>query len=341
MKKQLLIVCTLLISVFLFQKCKQDDFAHPYPYEGIIDTSEYILKYSIRFSKRPTINNFKLYKKRVSLGNALYHDPILSNNGLSCSSCHDQHIAFTNESQNSESHVNLAWNTNFLRTGIVLGGGIKAAMRFEVNDFFKTDINKLRQSFKYQKLFYEAYGAYSINEDQLIDALAQYTSTLVSYQSRFDLYMDKKGTLTNEEQRGMTSFFSEAGDCYHCHSLPLLTDNQFHNIGLEDTFLGENKGLHNNTGQAYDVGQFKTPSLRNIELTAPYMHDGRYKTLEEVVDFYVSGVHGSPTLDPMMTKRGLDLALPLNTQDKKDLVAFLKTLTDTAYLNNLTFGASK
>jgi cytochrome c peroxidase len=130
-------------------------------------------------------------------------------------------------------------------------------------------------------------------------------------------------------------FNTERGDCFHCHGGILFTDNMFHNTGL-DAEPGD-KGLSAVTGDPLDRGRFKTPTLRNIEVTAPYMHDGRFRTLEEVVDFYSEGVQNSPTIDPLM-KFAHQGGVRLTAQERSDLIAFLKTLTDTTFLTNPAFG---
>jgi cytochrome c peroxidase len=133
---------------------------------------------------------------------------------------------------------------------------------------------------------------------------------------------------------GFNIFTTEKGDCFHCHSLGLFTDNKFHNIGLDSEFTSINMGRYNVTLKQADMGLFKTPTLRNIQLTAPYMHDGRYLTLEQVVEHYNSGVKQSNTLDPIMTKPSKIYGLGLTPTEKQDLVAFLKTLTDTTFTKN-------
>ena len=134
--------------------------------------------------------------------------------------------------------------------------------------------------------------------------------------------------------RGKEIFTTEKGDCFHCHSYPLFTSNDFHNNGLDQEFEMDN-GRFNVTGDINDKGKFKSPSLRNIELTAPYMHDGRFQTLEEVIEHYNFGGHNSTTVDPLMKKVGIGLGL--SQQNKVDLINFLKTLTDTSFINNPDF----
>ncbi|MBL0309772.1 MAG: c-type cytochrome [Bacteroidetes bacterium] len=145
--------------------------------------------------------------------------------------------------------------------------------------------------------------------------------------------------LNDDELRGLYIFNTEKGDCFHCHSLGLFTDGQFHNIGIDSVFSGVNLGRYNVTGEDGDIGKFKTPSLKNIALTGPYMHDGRFKTLEEVIEFYNSQVRKSPSLDPIMSKPSFKYGLQLTQQDKNDLLAFLKALTDSAFIHNPALAA--
>ena len=156
--------------------------------------------------------------------------------------------------------------------------------------------------------------------------------TLISDQSYFDQYKAGKYRLTFDEAEGMKIFFSEKGDCFHCHVAMLFTDGQFHNNGLESQHTGAGKGRELVTQNPKDRGLFLTPTLRNIEKSGPYMHDGRYSTLEEVVEFYNSGVKASSTLDPIMYKRPDLSRLGLTDTEKKQLVAFLKTLTDEKFV---------
>ena len=136
---------------------------------------------------------------------------------------------------------------------------------------------------------------------------------------------------------GANIFYTEQGDCFHCHGTPLFTNNTFNNTGMDTVFSGLNFGRYLYTGLATDMGKFSAPTLRNIELTAPYMHDARFKTLEEVMEFYNSGVHwNSPNIDPIMTKPFKEYGLMLTSMDKADLIAFLKTLTDTTLLTDPT-----
>jgi cytochrome c peroxidase len=173
-----------------------------------------------------------------------------------------------------------------------------------------------------------------ITSKEVAYALAQFIRTQSSTNARFDQYMRYEANLNASEWRGFVIFNTEKGDCFHCHSIGLFLDNSFHNIGLDSDFSGTDLGRFAVTGDPADIGKFKTPSLRNVELTAPYMHDGRMATLEEVVEHYNSRVINTETLDPILTKPNHLYGLQLSEQDKSDLVDFLKALTDTAFLHD-------
>jgi cytochrome c peroxidase len=278
----------------------------------------------------------------IQLGRRLYYDPLLSTYGpmagRSCSSCHSQELGFTVPNPPSNflnvlPHVNLGWSTNFLWSGEVQGT-LEDIMRFEVEEFFQVDVNLLRNHPEYPQLFQAALGTSSITQDDVGKALAQWFRSMISSNSRFDQYLRHEIALTPSELNGMTLYLTETGDCFHCHGIPLLTDNAFHNIGLDSVFTGSDQGRFLVTGNPMDMGAFKASTLRNIAQTAPYMHDGRFATLEEVVEHYNSGVKPSPSLDPIMTKPGKETGLNLSPQQKADLVAFLNTFTDQTFLTD-------
>ena len=162
-------------------------------------------------------------------------------------------------------------------------------------------------------------------------AIAQFERTFISSESDWDKYLRGEYMLSQSEAKGFEVFFTEKGDCFHCHGTILFTDNLFHNNGLDSVLT--NLGLGAITGNSNDNGKFKSPTLRNIEFTAPYMHDGRFNTLEEVIDFYSENVMFSPTVDPLMKKVNQG-GLHLTTSEKIDLIAFLKTLSDNDFINN-------
>ncbi len=227
----------------------------------------------------------------------------------------------------------MAWNSHFLWNGKI-SGTLEDIMRFEVDDFFQTNISKLNNSSYYKTEFKKIYKIETITSQDVANALAQFFRIMISSNSLCDKFFQHTANLNSSQVNGFVIFTTEKGDCFHCHSLGLFTDDKFHNNGIDSIFSGVNLGRYNVTLNNNDIGLFKTPTLRNIELTAPYMHDGRYLTLEEVVEHYNSGVKHTATLDPIMTKPSKIYGLGLTQTEKQDLVAFLKTLTDTTFIHN-------
>jgi len=170
---------------------------------------------------------------------------------------------------------------------------------------------------------------------QIVKAISQFERTLLSFNSRYDNYFYGDFTgFTESETNGFDIYFSEKGDCIHCHAGPILTDNEFRNNGLDSELT--DLGLADVTGLSTDEGKFKVPTLRNIEYTGPYMHDGRFETLEEVVEHYNSGVHAdSPNLDDEM--HNASEGLNLTNEEKTDLINFLKTFSEPDFLTNTHF----
>ena len=277
-----------------------------------------------------------LSEEGIELGRKLYYDTKLSNDGKSCSSCHFQNNSFSLPSVNSLAHINLAWHSSFLWNGAVKGT-LEDAMMFEVEDFFNTIVTNIQNDANYPQQFKNVFGNSTITTKNIAFALAQFIRSMVSSNSKFDKYLRGELILSSEEFSGMDIFLTERGDCFHCHSVGLFTDNNFHNIGLDDVFTSTNWGRFEVTNNEADKGKFKSPTLRNIELTAPYMHDARFSTLEQVVEFYNSGVKVTQYTDPIMTKTGKEFGLQLSSQEKSDLISFLKTLTDSTFVNNPKF----
>jgi len=188
----------------------------------------------------------------------------------------------------------------------------------------------------YAGLFARAFGSPEITAEKISLALENYLLTLTSFNAKFDRVQRGDEKFTAEEQRGFKLFSTEydprrgqfGADCFHCHGGPLFQSQTFANNGLDSEF--KDIGRAKITGKDSDKGKFATPSLRNVALTAPYMHDGRFNTLEEVVEHYCTGVERSATLDPNLAKHP-DGGVPLSAADKRALVAFLKTLTDARY----------
>ena len=294
-------------------------------------TTPYTETFPNYFPTMPVTQDNPLTNEGVQLGRMLYYDKILHpNQEMSCSSCHTQSTGFSNPGSNSLAHINIGFNSSFLWNGKI-EGSLEDIMMFEVEEFFQTDLSLLNEHDEYPMLFQKAFGAREITSKEVAYALAQFFRTLNSYNSKYDLVMQGLATFTPEEANGYDIFFTERGDCFHCHGGALFNDNLFHNNALDSD---PDNGRYDITFDNSDIGKFKTPTLRNIEFTAPYMHDGRYQTLEEVIQFYSYELQSSPTVDPLMKYVDFPGGVALDAQEVNDLIAFLRTLSDTTFLNN-------
>ena len=302
-------------------------------------------------------NNNPQTVEGIALGKKLFFDTILSADGTkSCASCHTPQSAFTDNSptsvgidgitgtRNSMPLFNLAWNYNerFTWDGKELSLERQAEEPvqnpIELHSDWDNVVQRIQNHSEYSQLFELAFKTSTITKQNVTKAIAQFERTLISANSKFDRYTLGQTTLTPQELNGLDIFLREdKGDCFHCHgnpNNPLWTDNDFHNNGLDASFT--DLGLGAVTGDPNDNGKFRSPSLRNLSYTAPYMHDGRFATLDEVIDFYSEGLQNSPTIDPLM-KNIDEGGVQLTTQEKADLKAFLLSLNDPSFLTNPDF----
>ena len=290
----------------------------------------------------------------IALGKKLFFDPILSaENTIACADCHAPESAFSDSdkfsdgvdgifgNRNSMPLFNLAWNYDekFFWDGNTFSlehqAFVPVSDPIEMKSNWADVESKLQQHTEYPSLFEKAFGASNIDSSLVTKAIAQFERTLISANSKFDKFLLGELNLSPEELNGFNVFMDEAkGDCFHCHGSdknPLWTDNIFHNNGLDETFA--DLGLGAVTGDPADNGKFKSPSLRNLEFTAPYMHDGRFATLDEVINHYSQGLKNSSTIDPLM-KKVAQGGVNLTNKDKADLKAFLLALSDYDFINN-------
>ncbi len=276
----------------------------------------------------------------VTLGRRLFFDSRLSEGGPmaghACASCHIPQQSFASPGGGSMLSVlpwvNLGWNQFFWLWGGRVSGTLEQVMLFEVRDFFQVDPAVLAQDTQYRRMFRAAFGTEEITQKRIAYALAQFARTLISANSKYDRWVRGEATLTPLEQQGMNIFFSERGDCFHCHTPPLFTDFLMHNIGLDSLPQGDDLGYFLVTGDSHDIGKFRTPTLRNLVFTSPYMHDGRFATLDEVINFYSEGIHRVPQLDPIFAHGGR--TTPFTASEKAALKAFLLTLTDSSFVQS-------
>ena len=284
---------------------------------------------------------------RVALGEKLFHEPKLSRtHTISCASCHQGEtlsdprqfspgVDGDHPNRHSMPLFNLAWKSSFFWDG--RAESLRAQALIPIEDHLEMDeslenvVAKLKADPAYPPLFAAAFGSGKITPENIGLAIENFLLTRLSLDSKLDQSLKGKATLTSEEQRGFELFFTESeprlgkrgADCFHCHGGALFTDHSFHNNGLAPT---DDFGLAETTGLASDRFKFATPSLRNVALTAPYMHDGRFATLEEVIAHYNSPIPPSETLDPNLAKHPQGLGL--SADDEAALAAFLRTLGD-------------
>ena len=293
------------------------------------------------FSKNPiTDAGFKLGRK-------LFFDPVLSQDStISCESCHLQFTAFTHVdhalshginglkgNRNSPTLQNLAWNKFFMWDGGINNLEVQPLAPItnplEMANTMENVVRKLNHSASYRMRFYQAFGDSVVTGQHVLKALSQFLLLLESFNSKYDKVMSGEQKFSINEQHGFELFKK---NCAACHTNQTFTDGAFHNIGLNYDSELKDIGRAKITKDKIDSMKFKTPSLRNVAVSYPYMHDGRFKTLEDVIDFYTQKKYGKTNLDKILKRQ-----IILNEQEKKDLVAFLKTLTDKEFLFDLKF----
>lgn len=296
-----------------------------------------------------------LTKNGVKLGKRLFNDKKLSgNNRVSCATCHVTKLAFADGQDLSNlgitgkplkrttpTLINMLWVTN----GLFWDGGatnLESQALGPLTDHNEMGqdlivlIKELKADKEYRKEFDLAFDNSGITTSNIVKALAQYQRTLISANSKYDKIRQKEPNIhfTKEEQKGYDLFKL---NCASCHTEPLFTDNSFHNNGLDanfnnDSFENLYKGRYRITNNPKDLGKYKTPTLRNILQSSPYMHDGRYKTIKDVLNHYCCNLKESKTLDSNL-KLNNNIGIPLNTKEKENLISFLKTLTDEKFLS--------
>lgn len=281
-----------------------------------------------------------------ALGRRLFYDAQLSRDGtVSCGSCHQQFAAFAhfdhpvshgirnqNGTRNAPGLFNLAWQPALMWDGAVHNLELQPLAPItnavEMDETLERVLDKLRADPAYPALFEQAFGSPGIDSQRLLRAMTQFMGTLVSSHSPYDRYVGgDRSALSTEQQAGLASFRSH---CASCHAEPLFTDYSYRDNGLDDA--PKDPGRARATGLDQDRGRFRVPSLRNVALTPPYMHDGRYDTLEQVIAHYASGIHASPGLDPQLAA-----GLSLSEGEQRALLAFLQALSDEDFIKDARY----
>lgn len=293
-----------------------------------------------------------LTEEGIALGRKLFYDPILSlNNKMSCASCHQFENYFADSNfkvstgvdgiqgtRNAPALFNVAYSKTFFWDGgardlesQVIG---PITNPVEMHENIANVISKLQNHPQYPNLFKQVFGTDKIQTKYLLYAIAQFERTLFSANSKFDKWKRGEIQLTAQEERGLQVYIDEKkGDCLHCHTLgSTFTDFEFRNIGLDSIPI--DLGRYRVSLISGDEGKFKTPTLRNIAMTAPYMHDGRFQTLRECIDLYNTDFFYTKNLAPELQT---SIKGRMNEDDIHDLIVFLHTLTDSSFLSNIKF----
>ena len=353
------IILVVLFSPFIFSLCKEDPAGMPaIDKMAQYDDSPYELDFG-RFAE-PEMNGNPLTIEGVKLGRMLFYETLLSkDNSISCASCHIQENGFSDPDQLSSGVdgslgkrqampvFNTLWHTNEFfwdgRAHLLRDQTLMPIQdELEMKETLESVISKLNGSEIYPDQFIRAFGDEVITSERMSLALEQFINSIISNRSKYDKYLDREAALTASEERGMVLFNAEynpgfpdisGADCAHCHGGNNFDNNRYMNNGLDSDANQTDIGRESVTGEARDRAAFKVPSLRNVELTAPYMHDGRFQTLEEVVEHYDHGIVISGTVDPALAYSA-QTGLQLTDQDKIDLINFLKTLTDNEVISD-------
>jgi cytochrome c peroxidase len=313
------------------------------------------------FPKMPVAADNPVTVEGANLGKYLFYDPILSSDStMSCSSCHNQKNAFSDSpnsfskgrngtlmKRNTMALFNLAWYPAYFWDG--RASSIEEQVFHPVREYnemnldWKVAAKRLEKNKFYKKQFKEIFGTSKIDSTHISFAIAQFLRTLISYQSKYDQVIEGKALFTKDEYEGFNLVNDQTkGDCIHCHITDgdaLGTNLVFSNNGLDavtNPNAFKDKGRGAITRKTTDNGKFKVPSLRNLAFTAPYMHDGRFKTLEEVINFYSEGVKPCANIDSKM-EYAHQGGVKLSAEDKKKIIAFLLTLSDSSFISNPEF----
>lgn len=345
------------IIFVVFLACCEDE-----PIIIEIDKTPYTLEYGNLPAPILPADNL-LTKQGVQLGRMLFFEKMLSKDGTqNCAGCHRQKDGFSDSTRFSIGVemlsgkrqampiFNMAWHGNEFfwdgRAHLLRDQSLLPIQDpLEMNETLDNVIAKLEAIPMYRDQFARTFGSTEITSEKMSLAMEQFMLSIVSADSKYDRYLAGKTALTESEERGRllyqteyNPFFPElsGADCEHCHGGANFENDQYMNNGLDSDANMLDIGREAATGLVEDRGKFKVPSLRNIALTAPYMHDGRFKTLEEVIDHYNEGIVESSSID-LAILNTKDSGLFLTAGDKIDLINFLKTLTDETFVNNTDY----
>lgn len=354
-------IISILLNIFIIISCSKN--TGNIPDETPPTPTPYLVEKIPNFRAMPTDPNNPLTVEGIALGKKLFFDPILSKDfTMSCESCHKKENSFSDPrrfsigtdgisgKRQSMALINLAWydnrffwdgRENLLREQAL----VPIEDEIEMHLPLATAVQRLQNNSTYVNMFWKAFGTKTVNAELIGKAIEQFEKTLISYNSKYDKYKLGIVPLDTFELRGLTIFNTEKGDCFHCHTTSelfihptkIFTNNGMDEAATVNDFV--DKGLGAITGMTEDMGKFKIPTLRNLAFTAPYMHDGRFNTLDEVIEMYNSGYKHSPTVDNILIEKAAvryentgDYGLQLSVHEKNCLKRFLLTLSDSSFV---------
>lgn len=358
MNKHIIILSVFVVCLCALCSCK------PFIPETPQEKTPFVFKIPPFFPSQTYVSDLNMSVEGIDLGRYLFYDTRLSGRSLdetegfmSCSSCHKQEYGFeagADYKANTPHSMLPLCNLAFIPKNYLWNGSISSLEKLIYNTIIDTnEINANPDSVVaiisgisfYPQMFESAFGSPEISIDKICNALAQFVATLVSSDSKFDKYIRGEAELTDDELKGYILFTTEEGaDCFHCHGGSgnmLFSTYQYANNGL-DVVENMNDALDRSfvTGKGSDKGSYRIPTLRNIEYTAPYMHDGRFKTIEDVIDQYSEGVQYSTLISPLMHHVN-ENGVQLTADEKRCLKAFLLTLSDPDFISNPSFSKPK
>jgi cytochrome c peroxidase len=334
----------LILSIFLLlaiMSCKKDDVASKDDFLGF-KQMDYFPAPTYNMQRNPVT------KAGFELGKKLFYDPRISkDNSISCGSCHIQSAAFTHHghdvshgiedrlgTRNAMPVMNMAWGKQFFWDGGVFDLDLVAinaiTSHVEMDETVSNVISKLKSYPEYPALFKNAFGSEEINDASFLKALSLFMLMAVSDQSKYDQVKRGEAVFSDGELAGYQLFKTK---CASCHTEPLMSNRSFANNGIQPSGLND-KGRFTVTLNPDDSYKFSVPSLRNLSFTGPYMHDGRFLTIDRVLEHYRSGMVDSETLDPIFRQSDGSIGIPMNDIEKQQLLQFLKTLDDYKFVTN-------
>ena len=336
-------LCLLTGGVLIIDACKKSDRSSAYTCQQrlALEVPSNFPQPEDLFKDNPLTN------EGFALGRKLFYDGRLAKDGIaSCASCHQQFAAFSTfdhafshgidnqfTTRNAPGIFNMAWHKELHWDGGINHLEVQPLAPLtapnEMGETVENVIRKLNSDTRYREMFRAAFGDENVTSQRMLKALSQFMGMMVSGNAKYDQVMRGKATFTQAEQSGYTIFKAKCGTC---HKEPLFTDLSYRNTGIPVNPGLNDLGRMRITRSSQDSLKFKVPSLRNVQVTAPYGHDGRFFSIGAMIDHYRLFVQDGPTVDPLVKKK---ISISLN--EKSDLVQFLNTLTDTVFIKDKRF----